>query len=171
MCYNIPMVKTCSKPDCSGKTVGRGLCRKHYVYWYRRREDGPRCSHPGCGKPAYSAGWCATHRNRIKRHGDASVNLRPPRGDRFVDSRGYVQLRMPEHPASVRGLIAEHRVVIEAALGRFLAQDESVHHANGARHDNRPENLELWASSHPAGQRVEDLVQWAQELLTKYQPI
>ena len=59
---------------------------------------------------------------------------------------------------------------MEQMLGRPLWRDESVHHINGVRDDNRPENLELWSKSQPAGQRVVDKVAWAIELLALYQP-
>lgn len=63
-----------------------------------------------------------------------------------------------------------HRVVMEEMLGRPLLPEETVHHINGNRADNRPENLELWSSRHPKGQRVVDKVAWAIELLKLYAP-
>ncbi len=64
--------------------------------------------------------------------------------------------------------IAEHRHVMEQILGRPLRPGEEVHHKNGQRGDNRPENLELWSHSQPPGQRVEDKIAWAREFLAEY---
>ena len=62
----------------------------------------------------------------------------------------------------------EHVVVMSEILGRPLIKGETVHHRNGVRDDNRTENLELWVSSQPSGQRVEDIVPWAREMLVRY---
>jgi hypothetical protein len=58
---------------------------------------------------------------------------------------------------------------MEKKLGRYLTPSETVHHKNGQRSDNRLSNLELWASNHPAGQRTQDLLSWAYEIITLYE--
>lgn len=52
---------------------------------------------------------------------------------------------------------------MESILGRPMHPWEQVHHINGVRDDNRPENLELWVISQPAGQRPADLAAWLVE--------
>jgi hypothetical protein len=55
---------------------------------------------------------------------------------------GYIAVLAPEHPNSnKRGRIYEHRLVIEDKIGRYLTKNESVHHINGIKTDNRLENL------------------------------
>lgn len=55
-------------------------------------------------------------------------------------------------------------------LGRDLLKVENVHHLNGNRSDNRIENLELWNTHQPKGQRAIDKVQYAKEILALYEP-
>jgi hypothetical protein len=56
---------------------------------------------------------------------------------RWIDPKGYV--RVYEDGRETR----EHRLVAEAILGRPLLPTEHVHHRNGEKADNRPENLEI----------------------------
>ena len=64
---------------------------------------------------------------------------------------GYVYILVPSHPAATKaGYVMEHRLVMEAHLGRYLTGVEEVHHLNEAKDDNRIENLRLFPnrSSH-----------------------
>ncbi len=74
---------------------------------------------------------------------------------------GYVRVYVPMHPeANTWGYVYEHRVIAEQIVGRCLDKNEIVHHKNGKRWDNRPENLEVMDKNEHAkmhGQREEDL--------------
>ena len=75
---------------------------------------------------------------------------------------GYKIIKVPHGTFGAKkfgdrsGWMWEHRYVMQQVLGRPLDKHESVHHINGKRDDNRPENLELWKRSQPAGVRSSD---------------
>jgi len=76
----------------------------------------------------------------------------------------------PGHPrAKSNPYVFEHILVAEELPGRYLTADETIHHRNGVRDDNRPDNLELWTRPQPSGIRVSDAVAWAREILARYE--
>lgn len=106
----------------------------------------------------------------------AGVEIRPggpPPGPlgrgRIRTAEGYVKVWAPDHPAAQsHGYVPEHRLVMEEKLGRPLTENENVHHKNGIRSDNRPENLELWLRSQPYGHRVADALEHAVDIIDEY---
>jgi hypothetical protein len=67
------------------------------------------------------------------------------KGGRTKHHAGYVMVHAPNHPRArtANPYVFEHILVMEPVLGRYLHPDESVHHRNGLRHDNRIENFKL----------------------------
>lgn len=106
------------------------------------------------------------HYGRLRTNGDVgpAQPMRAPSGTGTIDAYGYRYFVVGGKR------VPEHRMVMERVLGRPLLPSENVHHINGQRADNRPENLELWTRSQPSGQRVVDKVAWAVELLETYAP-
>ena len=118
------------------------------------------CLVDGCGRPHAAKGLCHPHYKLQRRWGEP-VPRRSPSGSGCL-TRGYRKFNTNERKGY------EHRLVMEAHLGRPLLPSESVHHKNGDRSDNRLENLELWTTVQPGGQRVQDLVAFAQSILDTY---
>ena len=133
--------------------------------------------------PAKDCAWCGRsfipkqkpHKCCSKRCGyDLGNTKRGSKGEKNGNwkggvrshSGGYIRQYVPD-----RGHLLQHRVVMEQMLGRELLPTEQVHHKNGIRHDNRPENLELWCKRQPPGQRVSDLVKFAHEIINQYDPV
>ena len=79
------------------------------------------------------------------------------KGGRWKVNTGYWKIKKDGHPrADKNGYVLEHIVVMEEKIGRYLSPTEHVHHKNGKRDDNDPENLELWHKKDPFGIRVAD---------------
>lgn len=77
------------------------------------------------------------------------------RGGRHFNE-GYWRVWITEdHPLAAmrnhRGYLPEHRLVMAEALGRPLGSNETVHHINGDRADNRLGNLQLRQGKHGSG--------------------
>lgn len=110
---------------------------------------------------------CVSHYGQWRKHGVVTP-IRVP-VHRTVVGGGYIRIKDDDHPnANAKGWVLEHVKVMSESLGRALLPEETVHHKNGDRADNRIENLELWNSGQPKGQRIEDKVTWAKEILALY---
>jgi len=174
--YSQYKARRCSLDGCNGRHKGLGYCEKHLERFrnygdplagqrFRVKNVGKQCSVDGCSRAADALEMCSMHWKRAHKYGDPNKTLN--RIGRYADWQiegrsGYVQKWLPDDPnRSSSGYVYEHRYVMSNHIGRPLRKGENVHHINGVRHDNRIENLELWVTAQPAGQRVQDRIDWA----------
>lgn len=172
--------ETCRVDGCDKPVDAKELCHGHYQRVLRGhseiktplRGSLDSCLVESCDQTVQAKGLCGTHYKRLRKHNDpmADLPIRRVSGTGYL-SHGYKIIPVPPELRYLsRGdtSLAEHRLVMAIHLGRPLAQDEQVHHKNGIRDDNRLENLELWSTSHPSGQRATDLIEFAHVIIDRY---
>lgn len=149
--------------ECGAPLVG-GRSSRRFCDWRcsvgsRAAARPPRLC-PACGSDFHSVDprqkFCSVRCARSGPGPNTGERAWNWRGGRALHG-GYVMVRAPGHPrAASRRYVFEHIVVMEQLLGRVLLPNEHVHHKNGRRDDNRPENLELWRTKEPPSVRASD---------------
>ena len=155
-------IKLCSIDGCGKEFWSKGLCRKHYKQDAKDKETRV-CSIDGCNRKWYTSvdgkEYCRPHRQLLINESDLKTI---PTGSGHINGSGYREVYVNGR------MVLEHRHIMEVSLGRRLIDNENVHHINGDRADNRLSNLELWDTSQPSGQRVEDKIRWMKEFISLY---
>jgi hypothetical protein len=119
------------------------------------------CDIEKCNNKHKANGWCNKHLKRWVKTGDPLGLIY--KGFHTAPD-GYVKVRINNKT------LLQHRVIMAEHLGRELLASENVHHINGDRADNRIENLEIWDTRQPKGQRIPDKIEYAVEILKQYAP-
>jgi hypothetical protein len=114
------------------------------------------CGVKGCQNKHFSLGYCRTHTSRLKRKGDVEAHIPILNGFGPLSTtwkggetrlrNGRVMIYAPAHPRASAGggrYVFRYVLTIEKYLGRFLSDDEIVHHINGDHTDDRLENLQV----------------------------
>lgn len=99
----------------------------------------------GCGQPVEHPLNQPWKWNRYLHNHHSRVENHPRwRGGEWATRQGYVYTWCPGHPRAKDGKhVKRATIVMEKKIGRLLKKDEQVHHINGDKQDDRPENLQV----------------------------
>ena len=122
------------------------ICKFCNITFYRWKCKKPKYCSKKC-QYAARKGISYSPKTEFKK-GDTYREKSPVwKGGRKVTKDGYVYIATPGHPHPVqREYVAEHRLVMEKHIGRYLTKDEVVHHIDKNPSNNKIENLMLFPS-------------------------
>ena len=150
-------------PECGGDIEGLAkYCSTTCVASARKlRNPLPLCKECSAECPTRGHTYCSDKCLKAYR-------LRNRKGRYNVE--GYIFLYKPDyHRANSNHCVLEHIVVMEKKLRRKLKKEEVVHHINGIRDDNRPENLQVFPTNTAHSQYHADRNRQANKLLREYE--
>lgn len=161
----------CKCVDCGKIFLAKAKskrCTTCFYHWYKEKhpENAEKCKQ----KSNKIFSDKRKKEIRIGRNVSTDAILRGigPREEGYINKRGYRLICTRDSLTGEYRRVYQHVLLMEEKLQRRIIAGETVHHKNGIRDDNRIENLELWNKAQPAGQRVEDRIEYYIEFLAQY---